>query len=505
MELLANLAEGATIAFTWSALMYCFIGVTLGMVVGVLPGVGPLPAIAMLLPITFYIPQTEAIIMLAGIYYGGQYGGSTASILLNLPGTPAAAVTALEGYPMAQQGRAGVALFMTAIASFVGSFFGILLVGGFAPVLASFALEFGASEYFSLMILALLGAAAIGGGTFFRSLSMVVLGLFLGIVGQDVTSGQFRFTFDLPFIADGLNIVAVAMGLFGVSEVMATAHQARSGKPQAFGLKSMLPDREDLARSWRSMARGTGIGAGCGILPGAGAAMASFLAYAVERRLSKTPERFGHGAMEGLTAPESANNATAQAAFIPTLTLGVPGDAVMAVMLGALMIHGINPGPGLISEHPDLFWGLVVSFLIGNAMLLVLNIPLIGLWTRLLQIPYAVLYPAILTLICIGVYSINSSTFDIFLAMFFGVVGYGLIRLGFPPAPLILGFILSPMLEENFRRAMLLARGDWGTFVASPISASFLGLALVIVVAALGMSIRPRMSAWRGRQGEPRR
>lgn len=492
MDIFSNIAQGASVALTWSALMYCFIGVSLGMVVGVLPGVGPLPAIAMLLPITFYIPQTEAIIMLAGIYYGGQYGGSTASILLNLPGTPAAAVTALEGYPMAQQGKAGIALFMTAIASFVGSFFGILLVGGFAPILASFALEFGAPEYFSLMLLALVGASAIGGGTFFRSLSMVILGLFLGIIGQDVTSGQFRYTFGIPYIADGLNIVAVAMGLFGVSEVIATAYKPRNAKPQKFGMRSMLPSREDLSRSWRSMARGTGLGSCCGILPGAGAAMASFLAYALERRLSKTPERFGHGAMEGLTAPESANNATAQAAFIPTLTLGIPGDAVMAVMLGALMIHGINPGPGLITDHPDLFWGLVVSFLLGNAMLLVLNIPLIGIWTRLLQIPYSVLYPAILTLICIGVYSINSSAFDIFLVMFFGVVGYGLIRLGFPPAPLILGFILSPMLEENFRRSMLLARGDWTTFIINPISAVFISLTLAIVIFAFGVFLRER-------------
>ncbi|WP_438766569.1 tripartite tricarboxylate transporter permease [Kushneria sp. TE3] len=490
MELFANLAQGASVALTWSALMYCFLGVFLGMVVGVLPGVGPLPAIAMLLPITFYIPQTEAIIMLAGIYYGGQYGGSTASILLNLPGTPAAAVTALEGYPMAQQGRAGIALFLTAIASFVGGIFGIVLVGGFAPVLASFALEFGAAEYFSLLLLALIGAAAIGGGTFLRSLFMVVLGLFLGIVGQDVNSGQFRYTLDIPYLADGLNIVSVAMGLFGVSEVIATAHRHRNTQKESFGFRSMLPSREDIRRSWPSTGRGSVLGAACGVLPGAGAAMASFLAYALERRLTKTPERFGKGAVEGLTAPESANNAASQAAFIPTLTLGVPGDAVMAVMLGALMIHGIDPGPGLITDHPDLFWGLVVSFLIGNLMLLVLNIPLIGLWTRLLQIPYSVLYPAILTLICIGVYSINSATFDIFVVMIFGLIGYGLLRLGFPPAPLILGFILSPMLEENFRRALLLSRGDWSVFATSPISGVFLALSLGILILAVVMASR---------------
>ncbi|WP_456267873.1 tripartite tricarboxylate transporter permease [Kushneria sp. AK178] len=497
MELFSNLAQGASVALTWSALMYCFLGVFLGMVVGVLPGVGPLPAIAMLLPITFYIPQTEAIIMLAGIYYGGQYGGSTASILLNLPGTPAAAVTALEGYPMAQQGRGGIALFLTAIASFVGGIFAVVLVGGFAPLLASFALEFGAAEYFSLLLLALIGAAAIGGGTFLRSLFMVALGLFLGIVGQDVNSGQFRYTLGIPYMADGLNIVSVAMGLFGVSEVMATAHRRRSTQKESFGFRSMLPSRDDIRRSLPSTGRGSALGAGCGVLPGAGAAMAAFLAYALERRLTKTPERFGKGAVEGLAAPESANNAAAQAAFIPSLTLGVPGDAVMAVMLGALMIHGIDPGPGLIADHPDLFWGLVVSFLIGNAMLLVLNIPLIGLWTRLLQIPYSVLYPAILTLICIGVYSINSAMFDIFVVMIFGLIGYGLLRLGFPPAPLILGFILSPMLEENFRRALLLSRGDWSVFVTSPISGAFLALSMGILVLAVAMAFRTAMKSRR--------
>lgn len=472
-DLLANLSLGADVAFTSSALLYCFIGVCLGMIVGVLPGVGPLPAIAMLLPITFYIEPTEAIIMLAGIYYGGQYGASTASILLNLPGTPPAAVTCLDGYPMAKQGRAGVALFITAIASLVGSLFGILLVGTLAPLLATFALEFGAAEYFSLIMFALIGTAAIGGDSFFRSISMVAVGLLLGIVGQDVTSGQFRFTFGIPGIADGLSIVAVAMGIFGVSEVMASAHKTRDMSPQTFTLRHMLPSREDFRRAYPAMGRGSFFGAICGILPGAGASMAVFIAYAFEKRISKTPEKFGKGAIEGVTAPESANNATAQAAFIPTLTLGVPGDAVMAVMLGALMIHGINPGPGLIEDQPQMFWGLVVSFLIGNLILVILNIPLVGIWTRLLQIPYTVLYPIILALICIGVYSINYATFDIFLVVIFGIIGYGMKMLQFPPAPLLLGFILSPMLEENFRRALLLSRGDWMTFVNQPISAVF--------------------------------
>ncbi|NVK60790.1 MAG: tripartite tricarboxylate transporter permease [Rhodobacteraceae bacterium] len=480
MELLSNLADGASIALSWSAIFYCFIGVSLGMVVGVLPGIGPLPAIAMLLPLTFYIEPSEAIIMLAGIYYGGQYGGSTASILLNLPGTPAAAVTCLEGYPMARNGRASVALFMTAIASLVGSMVGIVLVAAFAPVLARFALEFGAAEYFSLMVFALFAAAAVGGSDMLKSLSMVVIGLILGIVGQDVTSGIFRFTFGLPAVADGLNIVAVAMGVFGVSEIISTiAMRSHSTSFERFTFSTMLPTREEWRRSVPAMSRGSAIGAVAGILPGAGAAMASFMAYAVELRLSRVPQLFGKGRIEGLTAPESANNATAQAAFIPTLTLGVPGDAVMAVMIGALMIHGITPGPTFIAENPTMFWGLVVSFFVGNLLLVLLNIPFVGIWTRLLQVPYNALFPIILVLVSIGVYSINSSVVDIYLVLGFGVFGLIMARLGFPPAPLVLAFILSPMMEENFRRALLLSRGDFSTFVTSPISAAFLGLCIV--------------------------
>ncbi|PRD44848.1 hypothetical protein C5748_05585 [Phyllobacterium phragmitis] len=490
MDLFSNIMDGAAVALTWNAIFYCFIGVSLGMVVGVLPGIGPLPAIAMLLPITFYIQPHEAVIMLAGIYYGGMYGGATASILLNLPGTPAAAVTCLEGHPMARNGRASVALFTASVSSLVGSMIGIILVGGFAPLLAKFALRFGAPEYFSLMLFALLGAAAIGSASFLRSLAMVILGLLLGIVGQDITSGVFRFTFGLPPIEDGLNIVAVAMGIFGVSEIIATVGIGGSPKPERFGLRAMLPTRNEWRRAVPAMGRGSLIGAVCGILPGAGAAMASFVAYAVERRVSKYAHMFGKGAIEGLAAPESANNATAQAAFIPTLTLGVPGDAVMAVMMGALMIHGIAPGPSLITEQPTLFWGLVVSFLVGNVMLVILNIPLVGLWTRLLTVPYQALYPIILVLVSMGVYSINSSVFDIFLVAGFGIVGYGMSRLGFPPAPLVLAFILSPMLEENFRRALLLSRGDFTIFVHGPISASFLLISLLVVLFSIYSALR---------------
>ena len=492
MEMLANLSDGAAMALTWSAIFYCLIGVTLGMIVGVLPGIGPLPAIAMLLPITFYIQPAEAIIMLAGIYYGGQYGGSTASILLNLPGTPAAAVTCLEGYPMARKGRAAVALFMTAIASLWGSIVGIVLVAAFAPALARIALQFGAAEYFSLLVFALLGAAAVGSGTLLRSLAMIVLGLVLGIVGQDVNSGDLRFTFDVPAFADGLNLVAVAMGVFGVSEIIATATTKVGQRPERFSFSAMMPTREEWRRSKPAMARGSIIGSVCGILPGAGAAMASFMAYAVERRISKHPERFGTGEIEGLVAPESANNATAQAAFIPTLTLGIPGDAVMAVMIGALMIHGITPGPTFIADNPTMFWSLVVSFLVGNAMLVVLNIPFVGVWTRLLQVPYHALYPIILVLVAVGVYSINSSVVDILLVAGFGLVGYLLMKLEFPPAPLVLAFILSPMLEENFRRALLLSRGDATVFLRHPISAAFLAVSALIVVGSIVGALRFR-------------
>ncbi|TPW31880.1 tripartite tricarboxylate transporter permease [Pararhizobium mangrovi] len=490
MELLNHLAVGASVALTWNGLFYCFIGVTLGMFVGVLPGVGPLPAIAMLLPVTFYLDPIQAMIMLSGVYYGGQYGGKTASILLNLPGTAPAAVTCLDGYPMAKQGRADIALFVTTISSFVGSLLGIILVGGFAPLLAKFALSFGAAEYFSLVVLALIGASAMGGSSFARSLSMVFFGLLLGIVGEDVTSGRERFTFGIPQIADRLDLVAVAMGLFGVAEVISTARKSRVHAAEGFSYKVRLPSREDMRRTWKPTLRGAGMGAICGILPGAGATMASFLAYAVERWVSKTPEKFGTGMIEGVTAPEAADNAAAQSSFIPTLTLGIPGSAVMAVMLGALMIHGITPTPRLITDNAELFWGLVVSFLLGNAILLVFNIPMIGIWVRLLQIPYTILYPIILAFICIGVYSINSSVFDIYLVLLFGLMGYGMRLLHLPPAPLILGFILSPMLEQNFRRAMLLSRGSFEVFVERPISAAFLAASALIVLAVLAATVR---------------
>jgi len=488
MELWSNLALGFQTALSPSALMFCFAGVTLGTLIGVLPGIGAMAAIAMLLPLTYHIPPTEALIMLAGIYYGAQYGGSTASILLRLPGTPQAAVITLDGYPMTQSGRAGIALFMTTIASFIGSVVGVLLLAGFAPVLARVASSFQAPEYFSLMVLGLVAAALLGQGSPVRAMIMVVLGLLLGVVGTDIQTGQFRFVFGVAYLADGIGLVAMAMGLFGVSEVIANAARPASEQPRyRLSWASMIPTREDWRRAIPAMLRGSGVGAGFGTLPGTGSSIASFVAYAVEKRISRRPQEFGKGAIEGVSAPESANNAAAQTAFIPTLTLGVPGDAVLALMLGALILHGIIPGPGLITQQPALFWGLVASFVIGNLLLLVLNLPLIGIWISILRIPYRMLYPAILVFICIGVFSVRNSVFDVWVVLVFGFVGYGMRLLKFEPAPLLLGFILGPLMEQYLRRAMAISRGDPMVFVERPVSAAFLAVALG-VLALIGFS-----------------
>jgi putative tricarboxylic transport membrane protein len=503
MDLWSNLALGAETAFSWNALLYCFIGVTVGTLIGVLPGIGPMATIAMLLPLTFHLPPTEAMIMLAGIYYGAQYGGSTASILLRIPGTAQSAVTTLDGYPMAQQGRAGVALFITTVASFVGSFIGILILAGFAPMLASIAQQFQAPEYFALMVLGLLAAAVLGQGSPVRGIMMVVLGLLLGIVGTDLNTGAYRFVFGLPQLGDGIGLVAIAMGLFGVSEVIANAgRKTPVASATPINWRSMIPTRDDIRRSWGAMLRGTAIGAGFGTLPGTGASIASFVSYAVEKRIARDPSRFGKGAIEGVTSPEAANNSAVQTAFIPTLTLGLPGDAVMALMLGALIIHGIIPGPGLIEEHPSLFWGLVVSFLIGNVMLVILNLPLIGLWIGILRIPYRILYPAILVFVCMGVYSVNNSIFDIYLVLFFGFIGYGMRLLRFEPAPLMLGFILGPLMEEYLRRALAVSRGDMMVFIERPVSAGFLAAAAILLAAIIRSDLRRRKIPRLGEPGE---
>lgn len=487
MDILHNLMLGLSVALSPEALLYCFIGVFLGTFIGVLPGLGPTVTIGMLLPITFYLDPTTSIIMLAGIYYGAQYGASTASILLNLPGTSAGAVACLDGYPMARQGRAGVALFMTTVASFIGSCIGIVLLVGLTPPLARIALEFGPAQYFALMVFGLSAAAMLVQGSPARGLVMVAFGLLIGIVGADINSGQQRFMFGLIALADGIDLVPIATGIFGVSLIIASAGKLKgpSSHQVSMSWRSMMPTREDIRMSLAPMLRGSGIGSLFGVLPGTGPTIATFIAYAAEKRVSKTPSRFGHGAIEGVVSPEAANNAASQTGFIPTLSLGIPGDPVMAVMLGALLIHGVTPGPLMIVNHAPLFWGLVVSFLVGNFLLLILNIPLVGLWVQLLRTPYGILYPLIMALVCVGVYSIAKSPFDVGLVLFFGVLGYCMILLQFEPAPLLLGYILGPMLEENLRRSLILSRGSWTIFVSDPISLAFLGLTVLGFVWAM--------------------
>ncbi len=471
METLDSLYIGLQAALQPNILLYCFFGVFLGTFIGVLPGIGPLAAISLLLPITYHIEPTAAIVMLAGVYYGAEYGGSTASILLNLPGTAANVVTCLDGHPMAKQGRAGVALFMTTIASLVGGMFGVFALILFSPSIVEIGLKFGPAEYFALMVLGLISASTLTSGSPAKGMAMVVFGLLLGTIGTDINSGVPRFDFGIAEMMDGISLVGLAMGLFGISEIVNSITIKRDGKiNEKITMRSMMPTKKDVKDSVMPMLRGSGIGGFFGALPGTGAAIASFIAYAVEKKVAKDPSRFGKGAIEGITAPESANNAAAQTAFIPTLTLGIPGSATMAIMLGALIIHGIQPGPMLMSEQPTLFWGLIVSFFIGNIFLVILNIPLIGMWVSLLNIPYRILYPAILVFIMMGVYSVHNSTFDLYMVAIIGIIGYAMTLLRFEAAPLLLGFILGPLMEENLRRALLLSRGDMGTFIDRPIS-----------------------------------
>lgn len=488
MGIFDNLVLGFHTALSVEALLFCFLGVTLGTLVGILPGIGPLAAISLMLPVTFYLEPTIALIMLAGIFYGAQYGGSTASILLNLPGTPTSAVTCLDGYPMTTQGRAGIALLTTTVTSFLGGSFAILVLMAFAPALAAFALRFSSAEYFAVMLLGLIAASTLSPQSPLKGLAMVIAGLVLGLVGMDINSGQFRFTFGQFELVEGLNLVAVAMGLFGVAEILNNAGRLQHVTVKARGLtfRSMVPSRSDVRAVAAPTGRGSVLGSLVGALPGTGPSIAAFLSYALEKRVSKDPSRFGRGAIEGVAAPEAANNASVQAAFIPTLSLGVPGDAVMAVMLGAMMIHGIVPGPDFITNQPAMFWGLVASFWIGNVLLLVLNIPLIGLWVRILSIPYHILYPAILFFICIGVFSVRNSMFDVYITIAFGWIGYFMLKFGYPAAPLLLGFILGPMMEEHLRRALLISRGDFMVFIERPLSAAFLAISLVV----LGLSFR---------------
>ncbi|OZI70219.1 tripartite tricarboxylate transporter permease [Bordetella genomosp. 6] len=496
MELFDNIMLGLSTALAWNNLLWCIIGVSLGTLIGVIPGVGTLATMSLLFPITYVLEPTAALIMLAGIWYGSTYGGSTASILLNLPGTPANAVTCLDGFPMAKQGRGGVALLMTTVASFYGASVGIVMMMLFSPLVAEMAFKFGPAEYFSIMALGLVAASVVSSGSAIKGITMVVGGVMLGLVGTDVNSGVARFDFGFPELQDGVQIVALAMGLFGVTEIIASINHVKAADRKIdVSMKAMLPTRDEMKRSWGPMARGSGLGSFFGVLPGVGPTVAAFMAYALEKRTSKTPERFGRGAIEGIVAPESANNASDQASFIPTMTLGIPGSVTMALIIGALMIHGIQPGPQMLTEQPEMFWGLVMSFWIGNIVLVILNVPMIGLWVRVLTIPYHVLYPAIVMFICIGTYAVNNNVFDVYAVLVFGIAGYILRVLGFEPAPLLLGYVLGPMLEENFRRAMLLSRGSLQTFIERPISMWVLLLTAVLLVWGIWGSLRRRPAA----------
>lgn len=474
---------GFPAAVTPDNLLYCFLGVFLGTFIGVLPGIGGITAVSLLLPISFYLDPMTALIFLSGIYYGAEYGGSLASVLLNLPGTASNAITCLDGYPMAQAGRAGVALLTTKVASFAGGCFGILLLIFLSPLMSSLALSFGAADYFTAMLLGLIAASTVGRGSPLKGIAMVVLGLLLGGIGMDVNTGIARYNLGLLELQDGLHIAIIAMGLFGVSELIASATIPRDkNKRLSVSMSSMIPTRDDVRRALLPMLRGAGVGSVFGTLPGTGQSIASFMSYALEKRTARDPSRFGQGAIEGIAGPEASNNAAVQTAFIPTLSLGIPGTATMAILLAAMLMQGITPGPNLVSDHPELFWGLIASFWIGNVMLLILNIPLIGLWIRILAIPYNLLYPSVIALICVGVYSLNLNIFDVWVLLVFSLIGYGMRLVGFEPAPLILGFVLGPLIEENFRRAMLLARGDFLELFMRPISGTLIAVSAVIVI-----------------------
>ncbi len=492
IELLNHLSIGFSVALTLTNLMYCFVGTLLGTLIGVLPGIGPTATIAMLLPITFKLPAISALIMLAGIYYGAQYGGSTTAILVNLPGEASSVVTCLDGYQMARQGRAGPALATAAIGSFFAGCVATVIIVLFAPVLARVALKFGPVEYFSMMLFGLIAAVILAHGSVLKAIAMVVLGLLLGMVGTDVTSGQTRFNFDVPQLSDGIDFVIVAMGLFGYAEIIHSLEQKEKREIVSDRVTGLWPTRQDFQMAWKAVIRGTVLGSILGILPGGTAALSSFAAYTLEKKTAKDPSRFGKGAIEGVAGPESANNAAAQTSFIPMLTLGIPTNSVMALMIGAMMIHGIAPGPQVMSARPQLFWGMVVSMWLGNLMLVILNLPLIGLWVRLLKLPYRFLFPSILTFCCIGVYSLSNSALDVVLTAFFGLLGYLLASFDCEPAPLLLGFILGPMMEENFRRAMLMSRGDATVFFREPISLTLLIMTVLLLALIIAPTVRQK-------------
>jgi TctA family transporter len=490
MDLISNLALGFQTAGTLENLMYCFIGVFLGTAIGVLPGIGPLATIAMLLPITYQLSDpTTALIMLAGIYYGSQYGGSTTAILVNLPGESASVVTVLDGYQMARQGRAGPALAIAAIGSFFAGTVATIMLAAFAPPLAEVAFKFGPAEYFSLMVLGLVAAVVLANGSVVKALAMVVLGLLLGMIGTDVNSGVARFSFDIPELTDGVEFAVVAMGMFGFAEIILNLEQKEDRSILAGKIKGLMPTWADLKASAMPIVRGTALGSFLGILPGGGATLSAFSSYALEKKVSKTPERFGKGAIEGVAGPEAANNAGSQMSFVPMLTLGLPTNAVMALMIAAMMIHNIQPGPQVMSSNPTLFWGLICSMWIGNVMLVILNLPMIGIWIRLLTIPYRLLYPAILLFCCIGAYSVNNNTFDVLMTIPFAILGYAFKKLDCEPAPLLLGFVLGKLMEEYLRRALTISRGDATVFFTRPLSLVLLIIAGILLVLVFSPAI----------------
>jgi TctA family transporter len=493
MELLANLSLGFGVAFTPINLMYALIGCVLGTLIGVLPGVGPVATIAMLLPATYALPPVSALIMLAGIYYGAQYGGSTTAILVNLPGESSSVVTVIDGYQMARKGRAGPALAAAGLGSFFAGSVATLILAAFAPPLTELAFKFGPAEYFSLMVLGLIGAIVLASGSLLKALGMILLGLLLGMIGTDVNSGVARFSFDIPELTDGIGFVVIAMGIFGYGEIISNLAQPSADR-EVFTAKvsHLYPSKQDFKDMTPAILRGTVLGSALGILPGGGALLSAFAAYTIEKKMKMKPGEvpFGQGNIRGVAGPEAANNAGAQTSFIPLLTLGIPPNAVMALMVGAMTIHNIQPGPQVMTSNPELFWGLIASMWIGNAMLVILNLPLIGIWIKLLSIPYRLLFPAIVMFCAIGVYTTNNNVWDIWMVALFGVIGYIFVKLGTEPAPLLLGFILGPMMEENLRRTLLLSRGDWSVFVTRPISAGLLAVCVLLLVIVLLPSVK---------------
>jgi len=492
MELLSNLFYGFTVALSLQNLYYCFLGCFVGTLIGVLPGVGPLATLSLLMPITFTISPVSGLIMLAGIYYGAMYGGSTTSILVNLPGETSAVVTCIDGYQMARQGRAGPALAIAAIASFFAGCVSTMVIAVFGPLIAKLALKFTSPEYFSLMLMGLVSAAVLAEGNMIKSLAMVLMGLLLGCVGTDLNSGWHRFTFDFMELADGFHFAVIAVGIFAVTEIIENIGNPEQKEVFTSSVSHLYPTKRDMKQSILPIVRGTLLGGFFGTLPGTGASISAFSSYMLEKKLAKDPSRFGRGAIEGVAGPEASNNAAAQCAYIPTLTLGIPGSANMALMLGAIIVHGISPGPTIMTKQPDLFWGLIVSMWIGNLVLLILNLPLVGLWVRVLKIPYRYLFPAIMVFSGIGIYSLSNAPFELYLVAIFSVVGFIWRKLGCPPAPMMLGLVLGPMLEENLRRSLLVSRGDPMIFMERPISLAFIIITVLILIVMSLPTIKKR-------------